>query len=244
MGALRILMYHVIGDRDEPAARFVVPLGAFERQMAWLARLHFNVMRLEDAVQRLLSGERLPPRAVVLTFDDGTRDMRTLALPVLERHGFPATAFIVTRAMGEAVSWTERAGIAGRPIMSWDEARELQPLVSLQPHTRTHPSLPTLDDAQLADEVRGSRTDLEARTGRAHEFFAYPYGHFDERVAASVADAGYTASLSVKWGLSGHDTPRYELRRLAVHGDESFARFVRTVCLTGTRKRLRKMLRR
>ena len=93
-------MYHAIGERDEPAARFVVPIGAFERQMAWLAHLRFNVISLQEAVRRLLVGERLPRRAVALTFDDGTRDLNTLAHPVLMRHEFPATAFVVTRAMG------------------------------------------------------------------------------------------------------------------------------------------------
>lgn len=231
-------MYHVIGERDEAPERFVVPIGAFERQMAWLDRLRFNVLRLEDAVRNLLAGEPLPPRSVVLTFDDGTRDMLTLARPVLERHGFPATAFVVTGKMGGRIDWTERAGIAKREILMWDEALELEPLVSLEPHTRTHPSLPTLDDAQLRDEISGSRDDLQARTGRPHDFFAYPYGHYDERVASAARDAGYTAALSVRWGLSDTSTPPFELKRLGINGDESFARFLRTVCATGMRRRL------
>ena len=237
-------MYHVIGERDEPPARFVVPIRAFEQQMAWLARLRFNVISLQEAVTRLLANDPVPPRAVVLTFDDGTRDMRTLALPVLERHGFPATAFIVTQAMGQSVHWTDRPGISGRSILTWAEALELEPLVSLQPHTRTHPSLPTLDDKRLADEIGGSRADLEAKVGHAPEFFAYPFGHFDERVAAAAEQAGYTAALSVKWGRSDSSTPRFALRRFEIGGDESFARFLRTVCLSGTRKRLAAALRR
>ena len=237
-------MYHVIGERDESAARFVVPIGAFEQQMAWLARLRFNVLRLEDAVVALRGGAPLPPRAVVLTFDDGTRDLLTLALPVLRRYRFPATAFVVTRLMGGRIDWTERPGIAQRQILTWEEALELEPLVSLEPHTRTHPSLPTLDDAALRDEIAGSRTDVQARTGRSHDFFAYPYGHFDERVAAAAEAAGYEASLSVKWGLTFPSTPPHALRRLGVNGDESFARFLRTVCLTGTRKRLSAMVKR
>jgi len=231
--ALRILMYHVIGEPEESPARFVVPIGTFERQMAWLGRLRFNVLRLEDAVGALLRGETLPPRSVVLTFDDGTRDMHTLVRPVLERHGFPATAFVVTGLMGGRVSWTERAGIAQRPLLTWDEALALEPLVSLAPHTRTHPSLPTLDDGALAAEVRGSREDLEEQTGRSHVYFAYPYGHFDERVAASAAAAGYVAALSVRWGLADSSTPRYDLNRLEISGEHSFTRFLRAVC--GTR---------
>jgi peptidoglycan/xylan/chitin deacetylase (PgdA/CDA1 family) len=233
-------MYHAIGAPGEPAARFVLPLRAFERQMAWLARLRFNVVPLDPAVRRLLAGEPPPPRAVALTFDDGTRDNHTLALPVLQRYGFPATAFIVTSVMGESVSWTERPGIGGRPTMTWAEALELQPLVSLEPHTRTHPSLPTLGDEQLAAEVRGSREDLEARTGRPHVLFAYPYGHYDQRVQAAVVSAGFSAALSVSWGTSDTSTPPYALKRLEIGGKDTSWRFLRTVCLDGTFKRVAK----
>jgi peptidoglycan/xylan/chitin deacetylase (PgdA/CDA1 family) len=233
VSVLRILMYHAIGEPGEPAARFVVPIRAFERQMAWLARLRFSVVALDSAVRGLLAGEPPPPRAVALTFDDGTRDNHTLALPVLRRYGFPATAFVVTSRMGESVSWTEHAGLGGRPIMTWDEALALEPLVSLEPHTRTHPSLPALDDEELAREVRGSREDLEARTGRPHLIFAYPYGHYDQRVETAVANAGFIAALSVTRGASDSSTAPYALKRLEIGGDDPSWRFLRTICLDG-----------
>src|SRR5207248_6321696 len=93
MAALRILMYHAIGDPAEAATRFVLPVTSFERQMWLLAALRIHVVRLEDATRSLLAGDPLPRRALALTFDDGTRDTRRLAFPILERHGFPATAF-------------------------------------------------------------------------------------------------------------------------------------------------------
>jgi peptidoglycan/xylan/chitin deacetylase (PgdA/CDA1 family) len=219
-------MYHAIGESGDRATRFVVPIAAFERQMAWLARLRFRVVRLEAAVQRLIAG--IPPqrRTIALTFDDGTLDNRLLALPVLERYGFPATAFVVTGAMGSAVSWTDHPDLAQRPVMSWTEALELEPLISLEPHTRTHPSLPELDDDALAAELRGSREDVERRTGHVPSVFAYPYGHYDARVARAVSDAGFLAACSVKVGLNDTSTPAYELRRHEVRGDWSLSRFL------------------
>ena len=235
-------MYHAIGEPGEAPARFVLPVETFERQMAWLARLRFRVVRLETVVRGLLAGEPPPRHAVALTFDDGTRDNRSLALPVLERYGFPATAFVVTDAMGGSVSWSDRPGLAGRPIMTWAEALELEPLVSLEPHTRTHPSLPTLDDSQLADEVRGSREELSAHTGRSHALFAYPYGHFDERVAKAAESAGFIAACSVKRGLSDATTPPFALKRYEIGGGDPLTLFLRTVCLSGTRKRVARIV--
>jgi peptidoglycan/xylan/chitin deacetylase (PgdA/CDA1 family) len=187
--------------------------------MAWLARLRFRVVRLEEAVQGLLAGGPPPPRAVAITFDDGTRDLRTLALPVLQRHCFPATAFVVTSAMGSAVSWTEQPGLAGRPVMSWNDALELEPLVSLQPHTRTHPSLPTLGKDALDTELRASREDVQRHSGRSAVLFAYPYGDYDMRVTAAVSRTGYVAACTVRSGLNTHLTPAYELRRYELRGD-------------------------
>jgi peptidoglycan/xylan/chitin deacetylase (PgdA/CDA1 family) len=235
-------MYHAIGEPGEAPARFVVPIGVFERQMAWLHRLRVPVLRLEDAVRRVLAGQVVPRRAVALTFDDGTRDNCTLGFPVLERYGFPATAFVVTGLMGSAVSWTESPELKGRPIMTWDEALAVQPLVSLQPHTRTHASLPTLDDGRLAAEVSGSREDLESRTSGKHALFAYPYGHFDDRVAAAVAEAGYTAACSVRRGRADATSSQFVLPRYEIDGRDSVGRFLRTACLSGLRRSARELL--
>jgi peptidoglycan/xylan/chitin deacetylase (PgdA/CDA1 family) len=240
MRSLKILMYHAVGEPGERATRFVVPLTEFEKQMAWLARGRFAVVRLQAAVSAMLAGNALPRRAIAITFDDGTRDNRTLALPVLQRYGFPATAFIVTHAMGSSVRWTDYAGLAGRPVMTWSDALELEPLISLEPHTRTHPSLPSLDDEALTKELRGSRDDVEQRVGRSPVVFAYPYGHYDARVAAAVADAGFLAACTVQPGVNSKSTPPYELRRYEVRGDESLTRFARTIVVPELRRRLRR----
>jgi peptidoglycan/xylan/chitin deacetylase (PgdA/CDA1 family) len=244
MRSLKILMYHAVGEPGEQAARFVVPLTEFERQMAWLARGRFAVVRLQATVSAMLAGNPLPHRAIAITFDDGARDNRTLALPVLQRYGFPATAFVVSGAMGSSVSWTDHAGLAGRPVMTWSDALELEPLISLEPHTCTHPSLPSLDDAELAKELRGSRDEVEQRVGRSAVVFAYPYGHYDARVVAAVADAGFLAACTVKRGANNRSTPLYELRRYEVRGDESLMRFARTVAVPELSRRLGTLVRR
>jgi peptidoglycan/xylan/chitin deacetylase (PgdA/CDA1 family) len=223
---LQILMYHAIGGRDEPPTRFVVPIDTFARQMDALAKLPVAVVSLEEACETLSRGGRLPRRSVALTFDDGTRDVRTRALPILRHQGFPATVFVVTAAMGATVDWTDHTDLAGRDVMTWAEALELQPLVRIQPHTRTHPSLPQLPDAALADELAGSRADVEQRVGGVATVFAYPYGHYDAHVAQAAAAAGYTAACTVTRGFNDRTTPAYELRRYEVRGDLSLKRFL------------------
>ncbi len=98
---LTILTYHRVlplrASLEYPFQGMVMPRDLFEAQMAHLASKH-NVVPLADAI-RLLAQDRLPGRAVSITFDDGYRDNFDHALPVLRKYGISATFFLVTRAI-------------------------------------------------------------------------------------------------------------------------------------------------
>jgi peptidoglycan/xylan/chitin deacetylase (PgdA/CDA1 family) len=126
---------------------FPAPAGAsergFGRQMRALARA-VNVLALEEALARLYAGERLPARAVCITFDDGYRDNLELAVPVLERLGLPATFFLVPKLLsGEIDAWWETLGWAvgesTRRAVGW-RGRELG-LESSQARRRVYEEL-------------------------------------------------------------------------------------------------------
>jgi peptidoglycan/xylan/chitin deacetylase (PgdA/CDA1 family) len=81
-----------------------------------------TVVPLEPSLQALASGQRLPARAVALTFDDGYRDHLDLAVPLLERFGMPATFFLVPGLLSREVqAWWE--------MLAWAFARSCKPTV-------------------------------------------------------------------------------------------------------------------
>src|SRR6478752_8590927 len=93
---LLVLGWHnIAGTYGFPAAEGAAERG-FAKQMQTLSRVA-NVIDLEQGLARLTAGEKLPSRAVALTFDDGYTDNLTLGVPILERHGLPATFFLVPR---------------------------------------------------------------------------------------------------------------------------------------------------
>jgi peptidoglycan/xylan/chitin deacetylase (PgdA/CDA1 family) len=63
--------------------------------MALLKRWNFEVLELDDALERLWAGD-LPPRSVVITIDDGFHGVFARAYPVLKKYAFPATVYITT----------------------------------------------------------------------------------------------------------------------------------------------------
>lgn len=115
------LMYHRICTDDFtpdpsfwPNRELAVRACEFDRQMRHLAR-HYNCVALPEAV-RLLRCGRLPRRSIIVTFDDGYRDNLTLALPILRKHDVPATIYVTTGLIDNAISgwWYELEQIVRR----------------------------------------------------------------------------------------------------------------------------------
>jgi peptidoglycan/xylan/chitin deacetylase (PgdA/CDA1 family) len=105
-GRLAIITYHRILERPDPLLESEPDIEKFTWEMETLAAC-FNVLPLHDAIT-LLRENRIPPRAVCITFDDGYRSCHDLALPVLTRLGLPATVFVTTDFLDNGNMWNDR----------------------------------------------------------------------------------------------------------------------------------------
>ena len=186
-----ILMYHGLTARTglHPVS---LAVERFRQQLALLRRLGYRSMSPVAIADTLRSGAPFPSRTIAFTFDDGYLDTLTVALPLLVEHGFTATCYLVAGTVGRTSEWTEPA-----PLMGWDGVREwLAAGMEIGAHSVTHPDLTRLTDRRLAEEVTGSRQQLEDRLGIPIASFAYPYNAHDERTGAAVAAAGYRAACA------------------------------------------------
>jgi peptidoglycan/xylan/chitin deacetylase (PgdA/CDA1 family) len=91
--------------------------------------------------------------------------------------------------------------------------------MTIAAHSRTHPNLTKLADAQLRDEVTGSRQDLQKMLGIDAALFAYPYGAWNGRVAAAVQEAGYRAARAYPGGVWNDAAHRFTLRSVVATDD-------------------------
>jgi len=225
-----ILMYHAFGGDRERASRFVIPARRFRIQMWWLRKRRYNVLSLEEyAAYR--SAHRFPPvKSVVITIDDGYLDADTVARPVLEELGFPATVFLVTsRARAGAHG---DSGLAERPVIDLDHARALSGgPIRFGAHTRTHPDLAGVEQSALQEEIRGSKGDLEQALGSPVTTFAYPYGSVTPEAREAVRAAGFSLACGVRAGCNRPATDSYDLRRTEIRGTHGLLRFAVTLLL-------------
>ena len=154
---LLVLCYHNVEPTWCFPARPGAGLRGLERQLRALSRWA-NVVPLDEAVRTLAEGRQLPRRAVALSFDDGYRDNLTLAVPLLERLGLPATFFLVPGLLSnEALPWWEVVSWAvmqaGVPTLSFKDTE------SLGDATR-----PLSDEATRRSALNELQRDLKRRS--------------------------------------------------------------------------------
>ncbi len=228
-----VLMYHAFGASDEHD-RFVLPARAFAAQMRLLKTLRYRVITLEELARKLRAGEPLPRRTVALTIDDGYRDNFEVAQPILERHGFTATVYLVSGKLGESNDWGDPGALAGRPLLDRPQVEAMRAGgTRLGAHTRNHPRLPELEDAEVTEEIAGSRADLAELLGEEVEGLAYPYGLFDERSVQAAREAGYAAVCTTEVRPARHWDDPLRIPRIEVEGSDSSLRFLRRLLLPG-----------
>jgi peptidoglycan/xylan/chitin deacetylase (PgdA/CDA1 family) len=230
-----VLMYHQVSEaHNDWEARYFISPRRFDGHMQALAARGYRAISVDDLVCWLEGGPDLPNKAVVITFDDGFRGVREHALHVLERLGWPFSVFRVTDLIGQVDTWDLEFNPSGEtyPLLDADEIRDMRRRgVGFFSHTRSHASLPTLDDAALADQLAGSRQAIIDLLDEDVPYLAYPFGHTDDRVAAAARAAGYRAALSTRSGFNRRDVDPFQIRRIDVFGTDTPKMLLRKIQL-------------
>jgi len=228
---ISILMYHQIGNYPRPNGhkRSFCHIKRFRQQMAFLKWAGFHVISLEQAHRALFCAGSLKPRSVVLTFDDGYQDFYEQAWPVLRKHGYPATVFLVSGLIGKPARWqTDFDTIA--QLMDVPTILELRDQgVHFGAHSVNHSRLSELSIPAMRKEIFDSKTALENLLGQEVLDFCYPYGIYDERVRDFVEEAGYRTGLTCIRGAANASDNAFELKRKSISygtGVFSFAKRV------------------
>jgi len=203
-----ILLYHRVGggsslEIDLDAARF-------DEQIAAISESGRGVS-LATALAQLAAapGEHPVDSSVVVTFDDGTTDFAEVAVPILQRHGVPATLYLATGFVdGEIpVPW------GGRPL-SWSALRDTVStgLIDIGSHTHSHQLLDRVSRAEAASDLDRSIDLIGEHLGQPALDFAYPKAVPAGRdVAAVVRDRFRSAALAgTRMNPYRRDDPRRE----------------------------------
>ena len=210
-----ILMYHRIavlqGDEPQVTVGLTVDPGEFRLQMQWLHEHGYHSISQLQLYQALEQGKPLPPKPFMATFDDGYRNVATIAAPIMRAYGFTGTAYVITdrivRNAKAAPTWLTWRQLRLLEAGGWD----------IGSHTVAHTEIPSLSEADAMQTLRDSRRTLERHLGHPVQWFCYPAGRVDDKSVRWVAAAGYVLATTTQEGdtLSAQDPLRLQRVRVA-----------------------------
>jgi peptidoglycan/xylan/chitin deacetylase (PgdA/CDA1 family) len=185
-----VLCFHQIREwtgGDSPSARTIItPPRRFADQMAALAKAGYTSITPDQLLAYLRFGRTLPARPVLLTFDDASAGQYTHALPVLQRHHFTATFFIMTVVLDQP-QWLSRA-----------QVRYLHRRgMSIASHTWDHHPVTRYSGQDWRIQLVEPARELAQLTGAPVRLFAYPYGEWNQAALPHVQAAGYEAAFQL-----------------------------------------------
>jgi peptidoglycan/xylan/chitin deacetylase (PgdA/CDA1 family) len=194
VGEVPILTYHRVGSSPR-----------FAKQVAALERKGYEAVTLGRVWQAWRGEAALPPRPVVLTFDDGYLSQYRTAARALRARGWPGVLNLQVDRLGASGGLT-RAQVRRLLADGWE----------LDSHTLTHPDLTEVGPTRLRRELVASREAIAREFGVTTSFFCFPYGHYDAAVKAAVRAAGYLAATTTRRGLASPGGDRFALPRISV----------------------------
>jgi len=223
-----VLMFHRVASpataTDAVSRDLTVAPATFAAELAWLRTHGYHPIRQAQLFRALELAAPLPPRPVVLTFDDGYVDAATTIAPLLRRYGWPATFFVITGRAGA------RAFLNWNQIVALDRAG-----MDVASHTVDHVELPALGAVTRWDEITRSKRALERHLGHPEYWFAYPAGVYDGPSQTDLHRAGYLLSYTTRYGATISSTSPEAEPRVRVHGQGTVADFAAAVSAASER---------
>jgi len=204
-----VLMYHHLLPPAEAKKINAVWLSVspeiFDQQLSYLQKKGYQTISLAQLMTGLPNNS-LPAKPVVLTFDDGYRELFANLYPLLQKYNFKATLFLISQSLG------------GERYLDWWQVREMvsSGLVEVGDHTLSHPSLIKDGEAEESNQILGARNILEQNLGQAVKVFAYPYGNYNQTSEKILQEGGFVAAVTTKRGNPVCVGLPYEISRIRV----------------------------
>jgi peptidoglycan/xylan/chitin deacetylase (PgdA/CDA1 family) len=207
-----ILLYHHIVDSAEESDLYSLKASQFRDQMQLLRDWGYTPILMATLLDLLQNGGSLPLRPIIITFDDGNRDVYLNAFPLLQELGYPAVIYVIVKSIGAETN-LDAEMLRQMAQAGWE----------IGSHSYSHTDLTKSNDLQK--EICHSKKTLEEIAEVEVKTFAYPYGIADDYVKNYARDCGYTSGAGL--GPSYHHalSDIFYFQRLPVNGTWSLAEF-------------------
>ena len=207
--SLLVLSYHDIRDDVAPKGDpdpYAVSTTNFAQHLDWLRAHGYQAVSVQAVLDARAGRAALPDKAVLLTFDDGSDNQATFALPEVLKRGMKATLFIMTVVIDQK-TWVTSEHVKSLAAQG----------VTIGSHTWDHHTVDKLTTAKdWETQLNESRRTLQRLTGQDVTDFCYPGGRWVPAALPHLVEAGYTTAFQLRETPVSPDAPLLTLRRQIV----------------------------
>ena len=201
-----IIMYHALVKA--PDNRWEITAEEFESDLKYIAENGFTPVVMQDLIDFVHNGKRLPEKPIVLSFDDGRMPTMDIILPMLEKYDARITMAIIGRETDRYTEIDKQGKISRHPHMTWEQvvAAHKSGRVEIQSHTynlhgkngakRNKGESEDAYRRRLLADLHKFADILHNNTGIMPNSLAYPLGAISDTSDNIIKEAGYLASLS------------------------------------------------
>lgn len=205
-----VLCYHLIRDfrpgESERMKGYIVTPAEFADQMKTLADSGYQTILPDQLYNYLTRGASIPPKPIMITFDDTHEEHYTIGSAELKKHGFKGVYFIMTISIN-------------RPrYMTQQQIKDLSDSGSvIACHTWDHHMVTKYQGADWDTQFVKPRKRLEEITGKPVNYFAYPFGLWNMTAVEELKKRNYKLAFILSTKRDSTE-PLYTVRRMIVPG--------------------------
>jgi peptidoglycan/xylan/chitin deacetylase (PgdA/CDA1 family) len=213
---IRVLFYHRIADTTAEGESTGVTISqrTFRAHLALLEKWGYAPITFHDYQLYLGGVLSLPKKPVILTFDDGYKDLHTYALPVMKEFGMRGVIFIVGDRRMRTNEWDEGISpsyqlLDEEQILEFHEAG-----FEIGAHSMHHIRLTSVSASDAWEELHQARISIEILLNSPVQTFSYPYGLLNDELKSMAQQAGYSVACAAFSGPPVFGSDLLEVRRI------------------------------
>ncbi len=209
-----IVMYHQV--KNSNLGKDVISPYEFEEDLKYLSTNSYTTITMTDLIDYVYEGKELPPKPIIISFDDGYLSTYRYVFPLLKQYNMKIVLSIIGKSIDD---FTRVSDInINYSHMTWDQVKEMQEsgYAEIQNHSYNlhkisngrygccQKTSETMEQYKtiLSDDIMKLQDEIESYIGIAPNTFAYPYGRYCNNTDIILKELGFKSSLSVTYGVN------------------------------------------
>lgn len=233
---LLVLEYHSIstnGFEDQ----ITIPKEKFIRHLDYLRDNGYQTMWLSEIDEYQKQKKALPPKTVVLTFDDGYKNNYTELFPLLRQYHMKATCFMVLGRIGQNIDWPGQYVNGTMELMTKDQLLEISSYIEIAHHTFKHDNYTKISFEEIDQDLKKCNEVIAKENLKVFPALAYTFGRYyrkkgekQDKLFAILKQNGIRYAFRIgnrinKFPLRSF----YDIQRTDIRGTDSMADFKKKV---------------